>query len=150
MRSGTYEKLNEEGYVPEETRLENGTIIIGKVSPIQTFGTSNKIFKDSSEFYKASLPGVVDKVYKNIYNHEGYEMRKMRVRSERTPVIGDKFCSRHGQKGTIGITLKQSDMPFTENGITPDIIMNQNAFPSRMTVGQFVGFVIKGLCINGC
>lgn len=92
MRYATYDKLNEMGYAPEETVLENGDILLGKVSPIQPVGNSNKIFKDSSEFYKAHIPGVVDKVYKNIYNNEGYEMRKTRVRSERVPMIGDKMC----------------------------------------------------------
>ena len=92
MRYGTYDKLNEKGYAPEETFLENGDILIGKVSPIQPIGNSNKVFKDSSEFYKSHIPGVVDKVYTEIFNNEGYEMRKVRVRSERTPMIGDKFC----------------------------------------------------------
>lgn len=95
MRHGTYDKLNEKGYAPEETALENGDILIGKVSPIQPSGNSNKVFKDSSEYYKSHIPGVVDKVYTEIYNNEGYEMRKVRVRSERVPMVGDKMCSRH-------------------------------------------------------
>jgi len=95
MRQGTYDKLNEKGYAPEETYLENGDILIGKVSPIQPVGNSNKVFKDSSEYYKSHIPGVVDKVYTEIFNNEGYEMRKVRVRSERIPMIGDKMCSRH-------------------------------------------------------
>jgi DNA-directed RNA polymerase II subunit RPB2 len=127
MRHGTYEKLNERGYAPEETRIENGDIILGKVSPIQPVGTSNKTFKDNSEAYKAGVPGYVDRVWSGIYNHEGYEMRKMRVRSERIPHIGDKMCSRHAQKGTIGITLPCADMPFTNEGLQPDLIMNPNA-----------------------
>ncbi|CAH6421813.1 DNA-directed RNA polymerase subunit RPB2 [uncultured virus] len=138
MRHGSYDKLNEKGYVPEETKIENGDIIIGKVSPIQPMGNNTKTFKDSSEVYKSQVPGTVDRVWTDIYNNEGYEMRKMRVRSERIPHIGDKFCSRHGQKGTCGITLPCSDMMFTESGIQPDIIMNPNAIPSRMTIGQFV------------
>ncbi len=92
MRHGSYDKLNEKGFAPEETRLENGDILIGKVSPIQAVGNSNKLFKDSSEHYKSHIPGTVDKVYTEIFNHEGYEMRKVRVRSERVPMIGDKFC----------------------------------------------------------
>ncbi len=92
LRHGSYDKLNEKGYVPEETTIVNGDVIIGKVSPIQPIGNSNKTFKDSSEIYKSHIPGVVDKVYTDIYNNEGYEMRKMRVRSERVPHIGDKFC----------------------------------------------------------
>lgn len=92
MRSGTYDKLNEKGFAPEETVLEMGDIIIGKVSPIQPIGNSNKIYKDSSEIYKFNIPGAVDRVYTNIYNQEGYEIRKIRVRSERKPMIGDKFC----------------------------------------------------------
>ena len=127
MRHGSYDKLNEQGYVPEETPVVNGDIIIGKVSPIQPVGNSNKTFKDNSEVYKAGVPGVVDRVWTGIYNHEGYEMRKMRVRSERIPHIGDKLCSRHGQKGTIGITLPASDMPFTKDGLQPDIVVNANA-----------------------
>src|SRR3972149_530528 len=92
MRNGSYDKLNERGFVPEETTIVNGDIIIGKVSPIQPVGTSNKTFKDNSEIYKSHIAGVIDKVYTGIYNSEGYEMIKMRVRSERIPHIGDKFC----------------------------------------------------------
>jgi len=92
MRIGSYDKLNEKGYVPEETVIYNGDIIIGKVTPIQATEKSNKIYKDSSETYRAHAPGVVDRVYTGIYNVEGYEVRKMRVRSMRPPVTGDKFC----------------------------------------------------------
>jgi DNA-directed RNA polymerase II subunit RPB2 len=88
--------------------------------------------------YKSNVPGVIDKVWTNIYDNDGYEMYKMRIRSLRTPKIGDKMCSRHGQKGTIGLTLRQEDMPFTEDGITPDIIINPNCIPSRMTVGHLI------------
>lgn len=127
MRHGSYDKLNDRGFVPEETKIENGDIIIGKVSPIQPVGNSNKTFKDNSEIYRSHAPAVIDKVYTNIYNSDGYEMRKVRTRSERVPRTGDKFCSRHGQKGTIGLTLKQSDMPFTKYGVVPDICVNPHA-----------------------
>lgn len=91
MRQGSYDKLNEKGFAPEETIVENNDIIIGKVSPIQPVGNSDKVFKDSSEYYKSHVPGVIDKVWTDIYNNEGYEMRKVRVRSERVPMIGDKY-----------------------------------------------------------
>lgn len=92
MGTGSYDKLNEKGFVPEETKVENGDIIIGIVSPIPQVGNSDKIYKDKSEVYKSHVPGRIDKVYSGVYNHEGYEMMKVRIRSERTPVIGDKFC----------------------------------------------------------
>jgi DNA-directed RNA polymerase II subunit RPB2 len=92
MKQGSYDKLNEQGFAPEETVLDNGDILIGKVSPIQPMGNSNKVFKDSSEYYKSHIPGVVDKVYTNIINNEGYEVRKVRVRSDRRPMIGDRTC----------------------------------------------------------
>jgi DNA-directed RNA polymerase II subunit RPB2 len=126
-----------EGYVPEETKLTNGDIIFGKVTPITDMPDSDKIFKDESEQFKSHSDGVVDRVYTGIHNQDGHEVRKALVRMERMPMIGDKFCSRHGQKGTMGIGLKASDMPYTKNGIRPDIIMNPNAIPSRMTIGQF-------------
>jgi len=90
-----YNKLNDEGYVPEETVVEDGDILIGKVTPIEPSGSGGKSFKDSSHPYKSTLPATVDKVYTGIYDTEGYEIYKMRVRSERKPNIGDKFASRH-------------------------------------------------------
>lgn len=87
-----YFKLNEKGFAPEETVLNNGDMIIGKVKPVQTNGPNDLPFKDDSEAFKSHVPGAVDKVYSGIYNADGYEMVKIRVRSERIPHIGDKFC----------------------------------------------------------
>jgi len=92
MDPSCYNKLNDKGYVPEETVIYNGDVIIGKVSPIQNSVNTTKIYKDESEIYKSSVPGTVDKVYTNLYNPDGYEMYNMQVRSERIPQIGDKFC----------------------------------------------------------
>lgn len=125
IQDGNYDKLNDKGYVDEETKIEPGDFIIGKVSQIQPDkNNSNKIYKDSSTKYKSGVPGVIDKVYTGIYNADNFEMYSVRVRSERIPRVGDKMCSRHGQKGSIGITIPAEDMPFTKDGIQPDVIIN--------------------------
>jgi DNA-directed RNA polymerase II subunit RPB2 len=138
MAQGNYSKLNEKGYVPEETEIKDKDIIIGKVSPIQPTGNNNKVYKDSSIQFKSNVDGVVDRVHTNIYNSDGYEMYNMRVRMERIPIIGDKFSNRHAQKGTLGIALPQKDMPFTEEGMIPDVIMSPHSIPTRMSVGQLI------------
>jgi DNA-directed RNA polymerase beta subunit len=91
IRHAVYDKLNDKGYVPEETVVEYGDVIIGKVTPIQPAPNSNKCFKDSSEIYKVQKPAIIDKVFKDIQDTEGYDMIKIRTRSERIPEIGDKF-----------------------------------------------------------
>lgn len=114
MKQGNYDKLNDKGFAPEETIIDNEDIIIGKISPIQPTGNNNKVYKDSSEIFKTNVQGVIDRVHTGVYNAEGYEMYNVRVRMERKPISGDKMTTRHGQKGTIGITYPQRDMPFTE------------------------------------
>jgi DNA-directed RNA polymerase II subunit RPB2 len=88
----SYDKLNDKGYIPEETMVTNDDIIIGKVTPIQQVGNSNKEYKDSSTVYKAGAPGYVDRVYIDILDQDGHPTRKSLVRSTRTPKIGDKFA----------------------------------------------------------
>ena len=94
-------------------------------------------YTDSSTFIKRTQQGYIDKVYVD-QNEEGYKMCKIRIRKEKIPEMGDKFCSRHGQKGVIGLMLSREDMPMTKDGIVPDMIINPHAIPSRMTIGQFV------------
>ena len=86
-----YDKLNEDGFVPEETEVTDGEMVIGKITPIEP-GTTGKTFKDSSHPYKGTLPATVDKVLTDIYDSEGYEIYKIRMRSERKPNVGDKFA----------------------------------------------------------
>jgi DNA-directed RNA polymerase beta subunit len=91
MKQGNYDKLNDKGYAPEETIIDNEDIIIGKISPIQPTGNNNKVYKDNSEIFKSNVQGVIDRVHTGIYNLEGYEMYNVRVRMERKPIMGDKF-----------------------------------------------------------
>jgi DNA-directed RNA polymerase beta subunit len=91
-RHAVYDKLNDKGYVPEETIVVNGDVIIGKVTPIQPAPGSNKCYKDSSEIYKSGEPAIIDRVFNGITDSEGSDMIKMRTRSIRIPKIGDKFC----------------------------------------------------------
>lgn len=84
-----YDKINEKGFAPEETVLYNGDILIGKVSQIAD--GDGKMYRDESQSYKSNVPGCVDKVWHNIYDGDGYPMIKMRIRSMRTPIVGDKF-----------------------------------------------------------
>jgi DNA-directed RNA polymerase beta subunit len=91
MKQGNYDKLNDKGYAPKETVLNNEDIMIGKISPIQPTGNNNKVYKDSSTIFKSNVQGVVDHIHTGVYNAEGYEMYNMRVRMERKPISGDKF-----------------------------------------------------------
>ncbi len=92
MKSGNYTKLNDKGYVPEETKLENNDIIFGKVTPIPDAGPDSKPYRDSSESFKMNATGVVDKMYIDIQNQDGYLTREASIRSERIPRIGDKYA----------------------------------------------------------
>ncbi len=138
IKQGKYDKLNDKGFIPEETEINNEDVIIGKISPIQPTANNSNVYKDSSTIFKSNLTGVIDRVHTGIYNAEGYEMYNIRVRTERKPIIGDKFTSMHGQKGTIGIVYPQKDMPFTESGMIPDLIFNPHGYPSRMSLGHFI------------
>jgi len=91
-----YDKLNDKGYEIQKTVLD-GDVIIAKVEPLQPVNNDNKPFKDSSEIYKSIVPNIVDKVYDTL-NHDGYEIKKVRIRSDRTLTVGDKICSRTANK----------------------------------------------------
>ena len=154
MKPANYDKLNEDGFVPENTLVEAGDVIIGKCMP-QKQGTVI-VNKDSSVVLKGGENGVIDK---NCYNDntftnmngDGYTFCKVRVRSVRTPTIGDKFASRAAQKGTVGMMYRQEDMPFTKDGTTPDIIINPHCIPSRMTIGQLIECIMGKACVgHGC
>lgn len=138
MKFGNYEKVNNKGLVPENTFIENRDIIIAKVVPIkENRNDHTKLIKyeDHSKIHRTTEESYIDKNFVD-RNGDGYCIAKVRIRTSRKPVIGDKLSSRHGQKGTVGNIIPESDMPFTANGMRPDIIINPHAIPSRMTIGQ--------------
>ena len=138
MKFGNYNKINNQGVIPENTLVENRDIIISKVVTIkENKNDHTKVIKyeDCSKTFRTHEETYIDKNYID-RNGDGYNFAKIRTRAVRKPVMGDKFSSRHGQKGTVGLIIPEEDMPFTENGVKPDIIINPHAIPSRMTIGH--------------
>jgi len=138
-----YRLLEEDGVVASEAPVKGGDILIGKTSPprfmeeYREFESSGPYRRDTSIGVRPSETGVVDTVVMTQSN-EGGKMYKIRARDMRIPEIGDKFASRHGQKGVLGILAKAEDLPYTAEGMSPDVLINPHAFPSRMTVGMMM------------
>ena len=138
-----YRLLEGDAIAPIESSVRGGEVLIGKTSPsrfmeeMKEFTAISAKRKDSSVSLRYGEKGIVDQVVITT-TVEGHKLIKVKVRDYRVPEIGDKFASRHGQKGVIGILISQADMPYTYQGITPDLIINPHALPSRMTVGQLI------------
>tara|TARA_Y100000741_G_C18262385_1_gene560961 strand:- start:4945 stop:8418 length:3474 start_codon:yes stop_codon:yes gene_type:complete len=152
IRVGCYDKLEDDGTLPIGTEVNAGDVIIGKTITTTEIGegTRRSVKRDRSVMVKTSEEAIVDAVMQS-KNRDGSLLMKVRTRKTRTPVVGDKLSSRHGQKGVCGIILSAEDMPFTKDGIQPDIIVNPHAIPSRMTIGQLMECLLGKLCcVQGC
>lgn len=137
-----YTRLDDNGLVKEGTIIDDKIILIGQVT---SSSTDRSTVIDNSVTTKKGQLGVVDKSFLT-EGEEGFRIAKIRIREERLPAIGDKMASRAGQKGTLGLIIPEQDMPFDENGVRPDLIINPHAIPSRMTIGQLVECLLGKLC----
>ena len=137
-----YSKLDANGLVKENTPIDDRVVVIGQVTT-----TSDNLgdYADNSKTTKKGQMGFVDKSFIS-EGEEGFRIAKVRVREERLPAIGDKMASRAGQKGTLGLIIPEEDMPFTADGVRPDLIINPHAIPSRMTIGQLVECLLGKAC----
>ena len=140
MKHANYDKITTlDGFPDLGQKMEQDDVIIGKViKPTDTTKLSDdNSKKDRSMIYKYKESARVDKIATSL-TKDGMTMVNVRTRALRVPVLGDKFSSRHGQKGVCSLILASEDMPFTADGMTPDLIMNPHAIPSRMTISQLL------------
>ena len=143
MGEHAYSKLSDDGIVETETHVTEGEVLIGKVSPPRfleeetSFGVGEEKSRDNSVTLKAGEEGIVDNVLL-CETSSATKIAKVRIRNVKIPEVGDKFASRHGQKGVVALIVDQSDMPFTKDGIVPDLLLNPLSLPSRMTFGHML------------
>ncbi len=155
-----YRFLEDDGIIYPEAKVKEGDVVIGKTSPprflssMEEYSLSSSTRRESSVNLKHGEEGVIDFILIT-ENEEGNKLVQVRIRDERAPEVGDKFTSRHGQKGIVGLIVPQSDMPFSANGIAPDLIFSPHGIPSRMTIAHLIEMVagkvgaLAGRYING-
>ena len=134
-----YSKLDDYGLIREGTEVDDKSVLIGSAT------TQAGKTVDASKTPKKGQLGIVDKAFMT-EGEEGQRIAKVRIREIRIPNQGDKLASRAGQKGTVGLVVPECDMPFTSNGLRPDMVINPHAIPSRMTIGQLIECVMGKAC----
>ena len=140
-----YKFIAEDGIINPEVNVLSDSVLVAKISPLRFLSGEEFVAKienkrETSVTVRYGEEGVVDKILIT-ENTNGNQMIKVRIRDQRVPEVGDKFATRHGQKGVISILVPQEDMPFTGNGVIPDLIFNPHGIPSRMTVGQLLELI---------
>ncbi len=141
-----YRLLEADGIIYPEAQVREEDVVIGKTSPprflssLDEYSLSSNIRRESSVALRHGEEGVVDFVLVT-ENEEGNKLVQVRIRDQRIPEIGDKFCSRHSQKGVVGLIVPESDMPYTSSGIIPDMLFSPHSIPSRMTIAHLLELI---------
>jgi len=137
----SYRFLEDDGIAYSEAKMNEGDVIIGKVSPPKFLSEAREISvqtkKENSSAIRQEEKGTVDAVFIT-QDTEGNKIVQVRMRDERIPELGDKFSTPHGQKGVVGLVVPDEDIPFSSKGIKPDLIFNPHGIPSRMSIGYLL------------
>lgn len=157
-RQPKYRILDQDGLPEPGQRIYPGDVYLNKHVPknlsddiAKNIGPGDFSYKPAPQVFKSRNPAYIDKVMISTGEDDiNQRLIKVLFRETRRPELGDKFSSRHGQKGVVGLIVNQEDMPFSSNGICPDLIMNPHGFPSRMTVGKLLELISgKANMMNG-